>query len=324
MPCDLLASAQRGMRLPSRPRTAWFGMCQAVRTWLSIAALVTSAGVAEAQEKATVTVDRLNVRRSASIEAAIVGTLTRGTSVQIEERAEAWTRVTAGRISGWVRTSMLAFAAAAPATRAPSPTPAAPTAAPPARPAIDPPASQAAPTTSPTAPSARREAPAPATEAAPSAVTRPRAETDAGIRIGVLGSVTPIEATPTVAASNHLAALPLLMIQGSRLGVFAAPEIGTGAGYRTLMLGGGVSLRLLSIGRLHIRAAGGYTTYSETLDAVGTEASVTTTAHGASAGGIVTLRLFGRASLAYRGHLVKGFGEYETLEFQRHSVGLVF
>jgi len=129
-----------------------------------------------------------------------------------------------------------------------------------------------------------------------------------------------------VKTENHLAALPLVLIQGNRLGVYLAPDIGTGAGYRSLMLGGGLSLRLITIGRLQLRAMGGMTTYKATLPGTDSVSRSLNSAqfNAASFGGLATLRVVGPTKVAFRGQQVLSVGEPVSLRFRRYAVGLIF
>lgn len=81
-------------------------MRSAVRCVLILAALL-GADVAAGQELATITADRANVRATPSIDASIIATLPKGGTVRVLERAEAWTKVSAGTVTGWVRENML-------------------------------------------------------------------------------------------------------------------------------------------------------------------------------------------------------------------------
>lgn len=120
--------------------------------------------------------------------------------------------------------------------------------------------------------------------------------------------------------------MPLVLIQGRWLGVYAAPEIGTGAGYRSLMLGGGLSLSVATIGPLQVRAMGGMTTYKATLsgnDSLSVPAPASEF-NAASVGGLVTLRVFGSTKIAFRGQQVLSVGEPVSIRFRRYSVGLLF
>lgn len=92
---------------------------------------------AHAQERATVTADRANLRASASVESAIVTTLSKGATVAVVERAGGWARVSAGEKSGWIRASLITATATSaaplsPAQGNPRPAPEPPRAAQPA------------------------------------------------------------------------------------------------------------------------------------------------------------------------------------------------
>lgn len=78
-----------------------------------LGALLLCSNAVHAQERATVTADRANLRASASVESAIVTTLSKGTIVTVVERTGGWARVAAGDRSGWIRSSLLAGAGSA-------------------------------------------------------------------------------------------------------------------------------------------------------------------------------------------------------------------
>ena len=73
--------------------------------------------------------------------------------------------------------------------------------------------------------------------------------------------MTQIDANGTYAAANHSALLPLVLVQNSAVGLYLAPEFGSGAGYKSTMIGGGVSVKLISAGRVDVRGLAGHTTY---------------------------------------------------------------
>ena len=89
-----------------------------------LATLLLWSSASPAQERATVSADRANLRASASVEAAIVTTLSRGAVVTVVERSGGWARVSVGEKSGWMRSSLLAGGGAA-ASQPGSPRPAA-------------------------------------------------------------------------------------------------------------------------------------------------------------------------------------------------------
>lgn len=88
-----------------------------------------------AQQSATVSVDRANVRQAADVESSIVSTIRKGTVVEVLERTDTWSRVSAGKSIGWVRTSTLLFTASASAEARRTGTPVVATAEKPSRPA---------------------------------------------------------------------------------------------------------------------------------------------------------------------------------------------
>jgi hypothetical protein len=70
--------------------------------------------LAFAQQQASVTGDRVNLRAAASVDSRIVTTLTRGTTVTVLERTDTWTQISVGEKKGFIRTSFLSFTDAAP------------------------------------------------------------------------------------------------------------------------------------------------------------------------------------------------------------------
>lgn len=103
-----------------------------VPLWMLLAVLVVTVWTSRlaAQAVGVVAADRTNLRESPAIDAAIVGTLSRGTSVTVVERRETWARVTNGSLTGWIRTSALGAAsspaqspASSSASQSPSPSP---------------------------------------------------------------------------------------------------------------------------------------------------------------------------------------------------------
>ena len=148
----------------------------------------------------------------------------------------------------------------------------------------------------------------------------------AGVRLtlGVLGSVTPVEAsglTPTA----HVSGLSFVGARYRRLGAYFAPELGQGGGYRSTMLGGGASLDLLDIRMLRVSALAGYTTYSQTPATIDSATvPVTRSVRGTSVGGLVSIPLVGPVRVAYRGQYVTVREAGVAAHMVRHSVGLLF
>lgn len=147
----------------------------------------------------------------------------------------------------------------------------------------------------------------------------------AGVRLtlGVLGSVTPVEAsglTPTA----HVSGLSFVGARYRRLGAYFAPELGQGGGYRSSMLGGGASLDLLDLRMLRLSVLGGYTTYSQTPAAVDSASTpVTRSVRGTSVGGLASIPLVGPLRVAYRGQYVTVRDAGVAEHMVRHSVGLL-
>jgi hypothetical protein len=167
-----------------------------------------------------------------------------------------------------------------------------------------------------TAPTAERKADQPAFNARRSGLD---------LTLGVLGSVTPIKTTSGLTPSAHIAGLSYVGVRYRFLGLYGAPEYGQGGGYRSTMLGGGVSLDLIDLHMLRVSALGGYTTYSETtMPTDSTVAPVTAKLQGPSVGGMVSIPFIGPLRLAYRGQYVMAQVAGVPLRMTRHSVGLVF
>ena len=144
------------------------------------------------------------------------------------------------------------------------------------------------------------------------------------LTIGVLGSFTPIKPSGLTPMA-HVAGLSFIGARYRSLGAYLAPEFGEGGGYRSTMLGGGLSFDLVSLRMLRLTAMGGYTTYSETPTAADTaSAPVTRSLQGTSVGGMVSIPFLGPLRLAYRGQYVMAQAAGVPVQMTRHSVGLVF
>ncbi|MCC7052482.1 MAG: SH3 domain-containing protein [Gemmatimonadaceae bacterium] len=297
------------------------------------------------QREAVVAMDRATVRRSPSTRAAIVARLPRGAAVTVLSRTSTWWRVSNGSVSGYSRgenfrlvraregSPTVARDAAEPILRPAPPTgdaapdvsarTAAAAVAPASRPASPPPAGGRGGVSGQPVTPASRDTPAPSPTVRTAAGARAPAA-DPGLLFGLLGSVTQVTPTGGGAKATHLAGTALVLLERRPFGVYVAPEFGSGAGYRSLMLGGGLSLRVLTYDRLQVRGLGGYTTYRETLSpAVSGVSSEILSSHGASVGGLVTVRAVGGFRVAYRGAYTRGFGDQAGMEFWRHSVGVV-
>jgi hypothetical protein len=210
-------------------------------------------------------------------------------------------------------------------TAAPTPAPAdaapprpAPTATPAAAPAV---AERAPlPVTSP--PDNRVAERAPAHMAEPPAVSARRTGID--LTVGLLGSVTREPADPWT-PPLHVAGLSFIGARYRGWGVYVAPELGNGGGYRSTMLGGGLSRDLLSVHLLRVTALAGYTTYAQTVTAVaGAAPPATQSLQGPSLGGMVSIPLLGPVRLAYRGQYVMGQLAGTPVHITRYSAGLLF
>lgn len=139
--------------------------------------------------------------------------------------------------------------------------------------------------------------------------------------LGFLGSVTPIRVAG-VAPTAHVAGASFINLKYRGWGIYGAPEIGQGGGYKSTLWGGGLSRDLLDIHLLHATVLGGYAQYSETPD--GVTPSTTQTMSGYSVGGLVSLPVAGPLRLAYRGQYVTATVLGTQVHMTRHSVGLLF
>jgi hypothetical protein len=145
------------------------------------------------------------------------------------------------------------------------------------------------------------------------------------VTVGLLGSFTPIKATTGLTPSAHIAGLSFLGVRYHGIGLYGAPEYGQGGGYRSTMLGGGLSLDLIRLNMLRVSALGGYTTYTETtMPTDSTVVPVTAKLQGPSVGGMVSIPFIGPLRLAYRGQYVMAQVAGLPVHMTRHSVGLVF
>ena len=148
----------------------------------------------------------------------------------------------------------------------------------------------------------------------------------AGVRLslGVLGSVTPVEMSG-LAPTAHVSGLSFVGMRYRRLGVYLAPEMGQGGGYRSRMLGGGASLDLLDLRMLRLSVLAGYTNYSQTPTVTDSATTpITMSVNGTSLGGLASIPLVGPLRLAYRGQYVTVREQGVTANMVRHSVGFLF
>jgi hypothetical protein len=144
------------------------------------------------------------------------------------------------------------------------------------------------------------------------------------LTVGVLGSYTPIN-SPGLASAVHVAGVSFIGAQYEGWGAYLAPEFGSGAGYRSTMLGGGLSRDLLSLHQFRLTALAGYTTYASTPTAAASAtAPATQTLQGPSLGGMASIPLLGPVRLGYRGQYVILQSAGITAHVTRHSVGLLF
>jgi hypothetical protein len=179
------------------------------------------------------------------------------------------------------------------------------------------------PTAAPAAPAEPKPAPAGDSKANQPVFNARRAGMN--LTVGLLGSVTPIKSTTGLTPTAHVSGVSFLGVRYRAVGLYGAPEFGQGGGYRSTMLGGGMSLDLISFHMLRITALGGYTTYSETtMPADTTVAPVTQKLQGPSVGGMASIPLFGPLRLAYRGQYVMAQVAGVPARMTRHYAGLVF
>jgi hypothetical protein len=139
--------------------------------------------------------------------------------------------------------------------------------------------------------------------------------------LGFLGSVTPIKVAG-LQPTAHIAGASFINLKYRGWGIYGAPELGQGGGYKSTLWGGGLSRDLLNLHLLHATALGGYAQYSETPD--GATPSATQTMCGYSVGGLVSLPIAGPLRLAYRGQYVTATVLGTQVHMTRHSFGLVF
>jgi hypothetical protein len=232
-----------------------------------------------------------------------------------------------------VATRPMPVETAAPPAAAPAPVP---VAVAPVRssPIVPPVVAERAPERAPEPVAERVAVTEPARKAEPAAVpaAEPKKEqppfsvrrTGMNLTIGVLGSVTPIK-TNGLTPTAHVAGVSFFGAQYRFLGAYVAPEYGQGGGYRSTMLGAGLSLDLLRLHMLRVTALGGIANYSETsMPADTTSIPVTRSLKGTSVGGMVSIPFFGPLRLAYRGQYVMAHDTGIPVQMTRHSVGLVF
>jgi hypothetical protein len=230
------------------------------------------------------------------------------------------------------------------AMREPAPEPAAPVAKPKQEPMAAPAAAERVaaaeparkPEPAPSVAPAVTAAPAPAatvatTAPAPAPAPAPERKADAppmraqhgsvSGTLGFLGSVTPIKVAG-VEPTAHIAGASFINLKYRGVGIYGAPEIGQGGGYKSTLWGGGLSLDLIDLHLLHVTALGGYAQYSETPD--GATPSTTQTLTGYSLGGLASLPIAGPLRLAYRGQYVTATVAGAQVHMTRHSFGFVF
>lgn len=164
-------------------------------------------------------------------------------------------------------------------------------------------------------------APAPAPERKPDAPPMRAQHGNVSGTLGFLGSVTPIKIAG-LEPSAHIAGASFINLKYRGWGIYGAPELGQGGGYKSTLWGGGLSRDLLDLHLLHATALGGYVQYSETPD--GAAPSAAQTISGYSVGGLVSLPIAGPLRLAYRGQYVTATVLGTQVHMTRHSFGVVF
>lgn len=152
------------------------------------------------------------------------------------------------------------------------------------------------------------------------AVRRP----NLNLTIGVFGAVTPVKSNG-LTPSAHVSGISFVGARYRAIGVYFAPEYGQGGGYKTQMMGGGLSLDLLNVHLLRVTALGGVTNYTETsVPADTTIAPASRMLQGTSMGGMVSIPFAGPARLAYRAQYVLAHEAGVPVHMLEHSIGLVF
>lgn len=177
----------------------------------------------------------------------------------------------------------------------------------------------AAPATPTVHPSAVAAAPTPERKPEPPAMRAQHGSV--GGTLGFLGSVTPIKVAG-LAPAAHIAGASFINLKYRGWGIYGAPEIGQGGGYKSTLWGGGLSRDLLDLHLLHATVLGGYAQYSETPD--GVTPSTTQTMSGYSVGGLVSLPIAGPLRLGYRGQYVTATVAGTQVHMTRHSFGFLF
>jgi hypothetical protein len=144
------------------------------------------------------------------------------------------------------------------------------------------------------------------------------------LTVGVLGSVTRVQSNALVPAV-HVTGLSFIGAQYRGWGAYLAPELGSGGGYSSTLLGGGLSRDLLDVHLLRVTALAGYTTYSLTpTDTTGTPLPAALSLRGPSFGGMASIPLSGPVRLAYRGQYIMLQLNGTATHVIRHSVGVLF
>jgi hypothetical protein len=142
------------------------------------------------------------------------------------------------------------------------------------------------------------------------------------VTLGLLGSLTRND--PGAFTSEvHVAGASFIGARYRSVGAYLAPEFGNGGGYRSTMLGGGLSLDLLSLNQIRITALAGYTTFDMTPTDTSASAPTTQSLRGTSVGGMASIPLVGPVRLAYRGQYITGQVNGAAVHVTRYSAGLL-
>jgi hypothetical protein len=123
----------------------------------------------------------------------------------------------------------------------------------------------------------------------------------------------------------HVTGLSFIGARYRGWGAYLAPEYGSGGGYSSTLLGGGLSRDLLDLRLLRVTALAGYTTYALTpTDTIGSPLAAALSLRGPSFGGMASIPLSGPVRLAYRGQYIMLQPNGTAAHVIRHSVGVLF
>jgi hypothetical protein len=142
--------------------------------------------------------------------------------------------------------------------------------------------------------------------------------------VALLGSVRPYSVSGSGTRVLHVSGDPLVTISAAGWGLYFAPEMGSGAGHRSTMLGGGVMRQIIDLRFLRITALAGATTYSEEPDGLYAASFTSRSLKAGSVGGLASLSFIGPTRLAYRFQFIRGLADQADFHQRRHAVGLLF